>query len=149
MSDDFNYRMSTQYNPEFKSKLTYEMLYETINKERNNDFDAKDVFTRRDSSGIINKLKEQLHFDIKNYASKSDEEKFNVLKLLYFIINTNKYNEYNNLKSVSVINPIAKPSLEHTDLTNSKYEEHFKNIINEIKLREFDEKNRKNRQNLL
>lgn len=138
VSEDFNYKMSTQYKPEFKSKLKYELLYETINNERNsteNNFDAKEVFTRRDSSSIINKLKQQLHLDIKAYAKKSDEERFNVLKLLYFIINTNKYNEYNHdiLKSISVINLMAKPSLEHTDFANARYEEHFRKIIDEIR----------------
>ncbi len=138
VSDDFNYKMPTQYKPEFRSRLTYELLYETINNERNgieNNFDAKEVFNRRDSSSIINKLKQQLHLDVKAYAAKSDEEKFNVLKLLYFIINTNKYNEYNDdiLKSVSVINLMAKPSLEHTDSTNARYEEHFRKIIEEIR----------------
>lgn len=140
MTDEFNYKMSTKYKPEFKSKLKDKQLHETINKERNgtekDSFDAKEIFTRRDDSGIINKLKKQLNFDIKAYADKSDEEKFNVLKLLYFIINTNKYDEYNNgneSKTVSVINLMSKPSLEHTDFANSKYEEHFKNIIKEIR----------------
>lgn len=138
VSDDFNYKMSTQYKPEFKSKLKYELLYETINNERNgieDNFDAKEVFNRRDSSSIINKLNQQLHLDVKAYAAKSNKEKFNVLKLLYFIINTNKYNEYNDtLKSVSVINLMAKPSLEHTDSTNAIYEEHFRKIIEEIRV---------------
>lgn len=88
MSDEFNYKMSTRYKPEFKSKLKYELLYETVNNERNgiekDSFNAKEIFTRRDSSSIINKLKKQLHLDVKAYASKSDEEKFNVLKLLYY-----------------------------------------------------------------
>lgn len=77
--------MSTKYDPSFKSKLTYERLYQTINKEREKEepgFDAKEVITRRDQSSILNKLKNQLYFDIKAYAKKSDEEKFNVLKLL-------------------------------------------------------------------
>lgn len=140
MSDEFNYKMSTRYKPEFKSKLKYEMLYETVNNERNgiekDSFNAKEIFTRRDSSSIINKLKKQLHLDVKAYASKSDEEKFNVLKLLYFIINTNKYDKYNNddeYKTISVINLMSKPSLEHTDFANSRYEEHFKSIIEEIR----------------
>ena len=135
MKENFNFQMSTKYDPSFKSKLTYERLYQTINKEREKEepgFDAKEVITRRDQSSILNKLKNQLYFDIKAYAKKSDEEKFNVLKLLYFIVNTNKYDGVNTLKTVSIIDLMAKSSLEHTDFKNSIYEEHFKNCLSTL-----------------
>lgn len=135
MEENFNFQMSTKYDPSFKSKLTYERLYQTINKEREKEepgFDAKEVITRRDQSSILNKLKNQLYFDIKAYAKKSDEEKFNVLKLLYFIVNTNKYDGANTLKTVSIIDLMAKSSLEHTDFKNSIYEEHFKNCLSTL-----------------
>ena len=86
MTEDFNYRMSTKYKDEFKNLITYEKLYKTINEERKktelSSFDAREIFTRRDKSGIFNKLKNQLHFYIKDY-NKSDEEKFNILKFYH------------------------------------------------------------------
>lgn len=48
---------------------------------------------------------------------------------MYFLINTNKRYDINTLKSVSVIDLIATPTLEHTDSDNSVYEEHFRNCI--------------------
>ena len=136
MSKRVNYEMSTKYIPEFKRLLSYENLYNRINQEHigiePDSFDAREIFTRRDSSGIFNKLKNKLHFNIKDY-DKSDEERFNILKLMYFLINTNKRYDINTLKSVSVIDLIATPTLEHTDSDNSVYEEHFSNCINELK----------------
>lgn len=133
MSENINYEMSTKYKPEFKKFLTYQKLYETIDTESKYDlFDSREIFTRRDKSGIFNKLKNLLHFNIKDY-DKNDEERFNILKLMYFIIDIDNHNEIDKQKSVSIIDLMAKPTIEHTDAKNSVYEEHFRNRITELR----------------
>ena len=152
VADEFNFEMKTKYKPEFKNQVTYNKLYEVLaqeyianegikfkgNKEyadfvEDEALRIRDVMTGKDKSSIKSKLKNQLYVDIKAYADKGDEEKFDVLKLLYFIANTKQYKGQESDKTVSVINLIAKPSLEHTDADNSVYKELFKSIVEGIR----------------
>ena len=152
VDDEFNFEMTTEYKPEFKNLITYKKLYKILaqeymasegiklkDDENYDDFiedeasRIRDIVTGKDKSSIRSKLRNQLHLDIKVYADKGDKEKFDVLKLLYFIANTSQYKKQNSDKTVSVINPIAKPSLEHTGANNSVYRKHFKSIIEEIR----------------
>ena len=145
MEDEFNFEITTKYKPEFKNQITYEKLYEVLAQERianegikvKDDEDyvsrIKEIVSGKDRSSIRNKLKRELHLDIKAYADKSDEEKFNMLKLLHFIVNTKRYEGLDIHKTESIINLIAKPSLEHTDADNAVYREHFRSIIEEIR----------------
>ncbi|GEM_PF-2781175 len=145
MADEFNFEITTKYKPEFKNQITYEKLYEVLAQERianegikvKDDEDyvsrIKEIVSGKDRSSIRNKLKRELHLDIKAYADKSDEEKFNMLKLLHFIVNTKRYEGLDIHKTESIINLIAKPSLEHTDADNAVYREHFRSIIEEIR----------------
>jgi len=138
VADEFNFEMKTKYKPEFKNQVTYNKVYEVLaqeyianegikfkgNKEyadfvEDEALRIRDVMTGKDKSSIKSKLKSQLHLDIKTYADKGDKEKFEVLKLLYFIANTSQYKGQDSDKAVSVINLIAKPSLEHTDADNA------------------------------
>ena len=152
VADEFNFEMKTKYKPEFKNQVTYNKLYEVLaqeyianegikfkgNKEyadfvEDEALRIRDVMTGKDKSSIKSKLKNQLYVDIKAYADKGDEEKFDVLKLLYFIANTKQYKGQESDKTVSVINLIAKPSLEHTDADNAVYKELFKSIVEGIR----------------
>ncbi len=145
MEDEFNFEMTTGYKPAFKFLATYEKLYQTLAQERianegikvKDDEDyvsrIKEIVSGKDKSSIRNKLKRELHLDIRAYADKSDEEKFNVLKLIHFIVSTKRYKGMDINKTESVINLIAKPSLEHTDADNSVYQKHFRSIIEEIR----------------
>lgn len=145
MADEFNFEMTTEYKPEFKNRVTYQELYEVLAQKRianegikvKDDEDyvsrIKEIVSGKDKSSIRNKLKRELHLDTRAYADKSDEEKFNVLKLIHFIVSTKRYEGLDINKTESVINLIAKPSLEHTDADNAVYEEHFRSIIEEIR----------------
>ena len=152
VADEFNFEMKTKYKPEFKNQVTYNKLYEVLaqeyianegikfkgNKEyadfvEDEALRIRDVMTGKDKSSIKSKLKNQLYVDIKAYADKGDEEKFDVLKLLYFIANTKQYKGQDSDETVSVINLIAKPSLEHTDADNAVYKELFKSIVERIR----------------
>ncbi len=151
MADEFNFDMATKYKPEFKKNVTFQNLYITLAKERAKR-DGKDetvyinyidyiekekarVSDVKETSSIRNKLKNQLHFDVKPYADKSNEEFYNALKLLHYIVNTNPYTgkkSSSNQKTISVIDMISDPHLEHTDADNAVFREHYLRIKKEL-----------------
>ena len=152
VADEFNFEMTTEYKPEFKNLITYKKLYKILAQEymasegiklkddenyddfiEDKTFGIRDMIVGKDKSSIRSKLKNQLHLDIKAYADKGDEEKFDVLKLLYFIANTKQHKGQDSDKTVSVINLIAKSSLEHIDADNAVYKELFKSIVEGIR----------------
>jgi hypothetical protein len=126
--------ISTHYDPEkHKDYLSYSGLYNDLAYILK--IDAQNLFDRNDNSGIFNKLKSELHFDIKEYAKKSEEEKFNTLKLLYFmIIKSKDFKKYNKKEPLPqfFINLISNPSLDHTDMPNAEYKKPLKKIISEL-----------------
>ena len=135
MPESFSYHMATAYQKAFKEFLTYTRLYETLDNEQpyitSNSFTSREIFERRDSSGILNKSKKLLRLDIKSYAT-NDLEKFNVLKLMYFLFHT-CYPAFSSQKSISIIDLIANPSLEHTDSPNAVYGEKFAKDLAELR----------------
>ena len=135
MPEPFSYHMATAYQKAFKEFLTYTRLYETLDNEQpystSNSFTSREIFERRDSSGILNKSKKLLRLDIKSYAT-NDPEQFNVLKLMYFLFHT-CYPAFSSQKSISIIDLIANPSLEHTDSPNAVYGEKFAKDLAELR----------------
>ena len=136
MNENFVFEdISTQYDPEkHKAHLSYSSLYNDLAYIL--DINVQNLFDRNDNSGIFNKLRSELHFDIKEYAKKSEEEKFNTLKLLYFmIIKSKDFKKYNKKEPLPqfFINLISNPSLDHTDMPNAEYREPLNNIISELR----------------
>ena len=60
----------------------YEDKFPNEEKNWKHEETLRKSFKNHDQSGLINKLKEKLSFDIEVIADKSDEEKFAKLKLL-------------------------------------------------------------------
>ena len=149
MEDDFNFDMATKYKPEFKNQATLDNLYEILSQERidylenagieinaDDDYYTREqnrVYNAKEPSSIRNKLKNLLNIDVKLYKHKSDEENYNTLKLLYLIANTNRYDDDNPLKNISIIDLISAPSLEFTNSNYALYKEQFESISNKIK----------------
>lgn len=136
MNENFVFEdISTQYDPEkHKVYLSYSSLYKDFDYKL--EINPQNLFERNDNSGIFNKLKSELHFDIKEYAKKSEEEQFNTLKLLYFmIIKSKDFKKYSKKEPTSqfFINLLAHPSLDHTDMPNAEYREPLNNIISELR----------------
>lgn len=151
MSDEFNFEMTTKYKPEFKSQATPEQLLKQLALERvanegrkiirDELYDSlldeiekmREIVFRKNKCSVKYNLNKKLHIDIDIYSAKSDEENFNVLKLLRLIVKSNRYEGMETSKSISIIKLIDKPSLDHTDYAHSMYEKHFRDIIDEIR----------------
>ena len=147
MAGEFNFEITTKYKPEFKEQIKNASLYKVLideilirdSEEKKDYIDyterVKKLIFGSDSSSVKSKLREQLYLDIDLYSAKSDEERFNVLKLLHFIVASRQYESEATGKklSLSVLNLMIKPSMEHTDTKNARHENNFSNIIGQYR----------------
>ena len=147
MADEFNFEITTKYKPEFKKQVKNAALCRVLADElikRDNEKKKPYIdYTERvkklifgsDSSSIKSKLREQLHLDIDSYSVISDEERYNVLKLLHFIVASRRYEgEETDMKlSLSVLNLMINPSMEHTDAKNARHGNNYSNIIEQYR----------------
>ena len=147
MACEFNFEITTKYKPEFKEQIKNASLYKVLideilirdSEEKKDYIDyterVKKLIFGSDSSSVKTKLREQLYLDIDLYSAKSDEERYNVLKLLHFIVASRQYESEGNGKklSLSVLNLMIKPSMEHTDTKNARHGNNFSNIIGQYR----------------
>ncbi|SFS08742.1 hypothetical protein [Anaeromicropila populeti] len=103
----------------------YEEKYPNDDKWRSPETLWK-LFKNDDESGLIDKLKRCLHFDIEAIAEKSNAEKFDelkLLKLLYYIEKSGepKYKPLDNKElKIQITDIIAKPRLENIPTSYSE-----------------------------
>lgn len=100
------------------------------------------VQTLKDSkgSGLVNKLKTHLHFDVENIASSSVEEKFQMLKLLKELYWIEKYSppEFVNKakssahKKIKITDILAKPKMSNVFTYYSEEYSVYGSVFNEL-----------------
>ena len=80
MPESFSYHMATAYQKAFKEFLTYTRLYETLDNEQpyitSNSFTSREIFERRDSSGILRQHRTKLVRKVRSQIFRQIAQKF-------------------------------------------------------------------------
>ena len=80
MPEPFSYHMATAYQKAFKEFLTYTRLYETLDNEqpysKSNSFTSREIFERRDSSGILRQHRTKLVRKVRSQIFRQIAQKF-------------------------------------------------------------------------
>lgn len=146
-----NFDMDSKYNKyvilkidSLISELQQEMG-EYMNDAEYDEKSSGDAIRRKiksnDKSGIIDKLKENLGFDIETIAKTSKKEKFDMFRLvkrLYNIEKVGKNKKYPVLqeRKIKIIDILAKPRLANIETSSGisgEYGEIFEELYNDIK----------------
>ena len=162
MGNLISFEMNSQYDPEWKKDLKLDALYDYIakyKKEVENEKDsekyplhdqAKERVNSSDDSSIRSKLKNKLHLDIsesinlrgKERCEEQYKEKYDALKLLYFLATFAKIEEGSITKGIDPLDLLIYSSLQHTDAANAVYAKDFKRMIDTIRPEVNDPDNR-------
>ncbi len=162
MGNSISFEISSTYSPEWKKELKLSTLYDYIakyKKEVENEKDseiyplhdqAMDRVNSSDDSSIRSKLKNKLHLDIsesinlrgKERCEEQYKEKYDALKLLYFLATFAKIEEGSITKGIDPLDLLIYSSLQHTDAANAVYARDFKRMITELRPAVTDPENR-------
>ena len=121
-------------------ELVYE--FEASHPEKFIDEDTiRDKFTNSDGSGLVDKLKSVLSFDISGIAGNDNAERFDMFKILKLLFYIEKYGDpktkvVSDNYRVQITDILAKPRLSNvpSDYTQfSVYGEHFGKLYADIK----------------
>lgn len=134
--------------------LTYADLADELIKEYPSSDDVslyRSKLKNSDKSGIIDKLKRLLHFDVEKMARRSKQEKFAMLKLLKVLFAIEKYGDpkskRTNSKNIrtTIIDVLAKPRMSNIEThysDESEYGDIFESLLVKIQEEVGDAKKR-------
>ena len=139
------YDIGAELTPE--CRLSLDDLVDELDKELElyDDLQTyKDKFHNNDKSGLIDKLKKILYFDIDNINKESDKEKFDMLKLLKALFYIEKYgvakcdskNRVDEDIRIRITDILEKPRLSNVNSYLSEvtqYGDVFERLFNDIK----------------
>ena len=151
--------IADEIEKEIVDALEKKTIKKNIDGESIKEFPTPDgiVQALKDSknSGLVNKLNKLLNFDVEKIAANSDEEKFQMLKLLKELYWIEKYDtpEFVNKSSssahgkIKITDILAKPKMSNVytyySESYSKYGEVFNELLADIRLEVDDAGNRK------
>ena len=130
----------TEDTPLTMSALCREIL-EDIDGERSTrtEEDIRALIKNNKKTGIIDRIKKYLHYDIENHALTSDQNRFEMFQLLKIIFSLETRGEIKPIdsseerqKGIKIINILSKPSLENINTTfsnNSQYGDYYDNLL--------------------